>query len=91
MAFRVLLHPAVVKTLSRLPRADRQRIKQTLRRLEDDPITKRAGADVKRLTGTRGREDLFRLRVGTYRAVYSVRGGDILVTDLFARGRAYEV
>jgi len=29
-------------------------------------------------------------RIGVRRAVYAVEGNDILVTDLFERGRGYE-
>lgn len=65
--------------------------KAGLRALEDDPVTRRSGVDIKRLDGTRGREELFRLRAGTHRAVYSVSGDEILVTDLFGRGRGYDV
>lgn len=91
MPFRVLLHPKATKALGALPSADRKRVKAALKRLADDPVAPRSGADIKRLAGTRGREDLFRLRVGAYRAVYAVRGDEVLVTDLFARGRGYEV
>lgn len=89
MTFQVLLHPAVRKTLSSVPDDDRQRIKTALGRLAEDPVTTRSGVDIKRLTGTRGRGDLFRLRIGTYRAVYAVDGNEVLVTDLFRRGRDY--
>ena len=91
MAFRVFLHPKAAKFLAELSSSDQTRSKEALRGLEKDPVTRRAGADIKPLAGTRGREDLFRLRIGKFRAVYSVRGDEILVTDLFPRGRGYEV
>jgi mRNA interferase RelE/StbE len=91
MAFRVFLHPKAAKALANLPARDLERIRTSLRSLRQDPVTRRSGTDIKRLAGTRGREDLFRLRIGTYRAVYSVRGDEVLVTDLFARGRGYEI
>ena len=56
-----------------------------------DPFTPRLGADIERLRGTNGRQDLFRLRVGKFRAVYAVVKREVLVTDLFERGAGYEV
>lgn len=59
-------------------------------RLQDDPVTKCPCADVKRFSGTRGRQDLFRIRIGGFSAVYAVRGDEVLVTDIFPRGRGYD-
>jgi len=47
------------------------------------------GVDIARLKGTRGRADLFRMRVGDYRVIYAVDGEVVYVTDLFHRGRGY--
>ncbi|MGQ0536320.1 MAG: type II toxin-antitoxin system RelE family toxin [Methanobacteriota archaeon] len=91
MAFRVKLHPKALKALRDLPAADANRVKVALRRLADDPRTARPGADIKRLKGTHGRQDLYRIRIGGYRAVYAVEPAEVLVTDLFARGAGYDV
>jgi mRNA interferase RelE/StbE len=90
MSYEVKLHREVVKTLSELGSAVRLRIIQGLRALKDDPIHARSGADIVRLRGTRGREDLFRLRVGNYRAIYAVEGKVLYVTELFHRGKGYD-
>jgi len=42
------------------------------------------------LKGTKGREDLYRLRIGDYRAVYAVEGDAVLVTEIFLRGKGYK-
>jgi mRNA interferase RelE/StbE len=89
MSYEVKLHREVVKTLSELGSAVRPRIIQGLRALKDDPIHPRPGADIVRLKGTRGREDLFRLRVGNYRAIYAVEGQVVYVTEFFHRGKGY--
>jgi len=89
MPYHVKVHRTVAKTLSRMSRKERSRVVRGLRVLETDPYKPRAGADIVRLEGTRGREDLFRLRIGDYRAVYSVEGSTVYVTDLFHRGRGY--
>jgi mRNA interferase RelE/StbE len=90
MAYEVKLHREVVKTLSDLRSGLRLRIIQGLRALKDDPIHARPGADIVRLRGTRGRQDLFRLRVGDYRAIYAVEGKVVYVTELFHRGKGYD-
>jgi mRNA interferase RelE/StbE len=89
MPYEVKLHREVVKALSELRNGIRVRIIQGLRALKDDPIHARLGADVVRLRGTRGREDLFRLRIGDYRAMYAVEDKVVYVTELFHRGRGY--
>jgi len=91
MAFIVLLHPKVLKALDSMLPDDRTRVKRSLRVLASDPFTPRPGADIKRLRGTNGRQDLFRLRIGKFRAVYAVVKKEVLVTDLFERGAGYEV
>ncbi|MFH0848900.1 MAG: type II toxin-antitoxin system RelE/ParE family toxin [archaeon] len=89
MRYQVQLHRVVARTLSRMNPQERSRIVRALHVLETDPYEPRTGADIVRLKGTKGREDLFRLRVGNYRAVYAIQGRTVYVTDLFRRGRGY--
>ena len=89
MPYAVKLHRQVVKTLSKLNHDIRSKIMRGLHILETDPFEARAGADIARLRGTRGRQDLFRLRIGDYRAIYAVEGKVVYETDLFHRGRGY--
>lgn len=89
MAYEVKLHREVAKTLSRMSRELRSRIIGGLRTLETNPYEARPGADIVRLRGTKGREDLFRLRIGDYRAIYAVEGKVVYVTDLLHRGKEY--
>ena len=91
MTFQVALHRDARKFLERIQRPHRDRIVAALRTLETDPFTPRPGADVKRLHGTRGREDLYRLRIGKFRAVYQVEGSQILVTGIWERGHGYDL
>jgi len=90
MAFDIRLHPGAVKFLKGLDEDSRNRIKSTLRSLEDDPFKNRSKADIKKMKGTKGREDLYRLRIGDYRAVYAVEGDTVWVTEIFLRGKAYK-
>lgn len=89
MPYQVKLHRDVVRELASLQPNLRSGIVERLRTLEQDPYTARAGVDILRLRGTKGREDLFRLKVGDYRAIYAVQGETIYVTDFFHRGRGY--
>lgn len=90
MQYDVKLHRAVAKALSRMEPKLRERIKHGLRALEANPYEPRPSVDILRLRGTRGRHDLFRLRIGDYRAIYAIEGKVVYVTDLFHRGRGYE-
>ena len=90
MPYEVKLHREVVKTLSKMKTDIRSRIIRGLHVLQDDPFHARTIVDILRLTGTRGREDLFRLRIGDYRAIYAVQDEVVYVTDLFHRGKGYD-
>jgi mRNA interferase RelE/StbE len=85
----VKLHRDVAKSLDRLEPKLRERIKSALRSLGENPYEPRSGVDIARLAGTKGRQDLYRLRVGDYRAIYAIQGKVVYVTDLFHRGRGY--
>jgi len=90
LLYQVKVHRTVAKSLERLEPKLRERIKSALRRLAEDPYQPRAGVDIVRLTGTKGRQDLYRLRVGDYRAIYAIENKVIYVTDLFHRAKGYE-
>ena len=90
MPHEVKLHREVAKTLERMSPQLRSRIIRGLRALEANPYESRAGADIARLIGTKGREDLFRLRIGDYRVIYAVVAGIVYITDIFHRGKGYK-
>jgi len=90
MRYEVRLHREVAKTLEGMSPQLRSRIIRGLRALEANPYESRAGADIARLMGTKGREDLFRLRIGDYRAIYAVVAGIVYITDIFHRGKGYK-
>ena len=89
MPYEVKLHRDVVKALSGMNPGLRSRIIRALRSLKTDPFQSRSGTDIAKLSGTKGRQDLFRLRIGDYRAVYAVENNVVYVTDLFHRGKGY--
>jgi mRNA interferase RelE/StbE len=90
LLYEVRLHRVVVRSLERLEPKNRERIKSALRSLRENPYESRPGVDILRLAGTKGRHDLYRLRVGDYRAIYAVEGKVVYVTDLFHRGKGYD-
>jgi mRNA interferase RelE/StbE len=89
MKYKVMLHQRAVKFLEGLDERTRDRIKRSLRQLQVEPIRSRSGADIKRLVGTKGRQDLFRLRVGDFRVIYAIEGGAVWVAEIFSRGKGY--
>lgn len=91
MKYEVKLHPSVAKYLGELDERTSNRIKAVLYRLQMNPFRSRPGADIRRLEGTRRRQDLFRLRVGDYRVVYAVEKNIVWVTDIFMRGKGYRL
>ena len=72
MKYTVRLNARVGKVLDRLPPDMRRRIVRRLEALEDNPrpdgVEKLAGVD-----------DLYRVRVGTYRIVYAIRDRELVV------------
>ena len=76
----VELRPAAAKSLRRLSRPDRERI---LAAIEGLPA-----GDVKSLTGRPGE---YRLRVGTWRVLFELAEGDVIVVyRISPRGSAYQ-
>ena len=90
MPYEIRLHREAVKSLERMSPQLRSRVIRGLRVLEVNPYESRASADIVRLRGTKGREDLFRLRVGDYRVIYAVVAKVVYVTDIFHRGKGYQ-
>jgi mRNA interferase RelE/StbE len=91
MQYKVMLHQRALKFLECLNEKTRDRIKRSISQLQEDPIRSRPGADIRRLVGTKGRQDLFRLRVGDFRVIYAVEEDAIWVTEIFSRGKGYRI
>ena len=72
MPCAVLLAASAVKALKRIAKPDRDRIRTALAALADNP---RPPGTVK----LRGEEDLYRVRVGQYRIIYTVDDGAVTV------------
>lgn len=86
MIYSVSLHPDVVKYLVSISHIERKRCYESLKKLKDDPFTKRPGCDIKRMIG---KVEHFRLRVGDHRFLYIIENGTVLVEEAFRRGKGY--
>lgn len=72
MKYTVRLNARVGKVLNRLPPDVRRRIVRRLEALEDNPRPR----SVEKLAGV---DDLYRVRVGTYRIVYTIRDRELVI------------
>ncbi len=86
--YRVLLSKRAQRQLRRLPRSLSERVKEKLSALEEDPVRPRSGADI-RLVWGHDDPPLYRLRVGDYRVLYFVLEGEVRITEILHRSKAY--
>lgn len=79
--YRFIIKKPAKKFIDGLPMNERRRIVEAIERLPDS-------GDIKRL---QGHDNLFRLRVGPYRVLYTVDNGEfvIYVIDAGSRGQIY--
>jgi mRNA interferase RelE/StbE len=89
MSSKIRLHPDAVKFLIDLNPETKERLKSGINSLETDPFKSRSHADIKKLKGTKKREDLYRLRVGDYRVIYTVENNTIFVLEIIPREKGY--
>jgi len=87
--YDILLNPEAEKELNDLGEVS-TRVREGLKRLSQDPKRSGSGRDVKKLSGTSDPE-LYRLRIGDYRAIYWVdeEKKEVLVEKISHRKKAY--
>ncbi len=88
MRKKVLLSKVATKEFNKLQKARKKQVKSSLEKLSEPEL--RFRLDVKRLKGVGGREDLFRLRVGDYRIIFSEDEDSLMVTQIIHRGKGYD-
>jgi len=69
--------------------APKKALRQALDRLREDPSGKKHDLDVRWLEGDRS-QGLRRLRVGTFRVIFAVKGDVIRVTRIMHRSTGYD-
>lgn len=81
LMYRFIIKKPAKRFIDGLPVNERRRIVDAIEQLP-------GSGDIKRL---RGHDDLFRLRVGPYRVLYTVNNGEfvIYVVDAGSRGQIY--
>jgi mRNA interferase RelE/StbE len=84
----IFLHESAEKFLSELDKKIQKNIKDHLKKLSEDPHSKRL--DIKKLKGLHNRPDVFRLRVGEYRMIYLISDNKIWITEIIRREGAYD-
>lgn len=72
MAYSVLLAPAAERQLKALAEATQKRIITCLKRLQHNPRPE----GIKKLTGA---NDLYRIREGNYRVIYTIQDKELIV------------
>ncbi|MDE3075533.1 MAG: type II toxin-antitoxin system RelE/ParE family toxin [Chloroflexota bacterium] len=84
MSWRLLIAPRAQKELTGLPARDREAMSDALSRVSTDP----SSVDLRKL---QGQDDLWRVRVGRWRAILRLDGaeGTMRVLRVVARSRAY--
>ena len=86
--YRIILSKTAVSQLSLLDTKQKERVKEALVHLEDDPFKRRSGSDIKKLV-TPDEPPLFRLRIGDFRAIFFVIESEIRVTEIIHRSKGY--
>lgn len=82
----IRVHPRVKKYLDKSD--EKERLKEHLKELMNDPYTSRSGVDIKKLRGKK--HDIYRLRVGDHRFEYFVEEGIVWIERAFKRGKEYQ-
>jgi mRNA interferase RelE/StbE len=82
---RILISRSAERELARLPRDIPVRFAKALDEVVRDPKP-RAGLDIRPLRGMKG---AWRLRVGSYRAIYERKEGELLFTRFGHQSKVY--
>ncbi|PTD93706.1 type II toxin-antitoxin system RelE/ParE family toxin [archaeon SCG-AAA382B04] len=81
----VRIHPRVVDYIEEV--GEKERIKEKLENLKENPYKSRSGADIKKLKSKEN--EMYRLRIRPHRFEYLVEEGVVWVENAFRRGRGY--
>jgi len=88
MKYTILVSKTFQKQFTSLGGSMQERIKSTLKTMENDPFQPHPGANIKELSHTHPTK--YRLRIGTYRIIYIVENKTVKVVEVFKRGKSYK-
>jgi mRNA interferase RelE/StbE len=78
-SYKIVFKPSVSKDLKKIPKNDVQRILSAIRTLANDPRPPQS----KKLSG----QEVYRLRQGNYRIIYSIEDGQLIISIVRVRHR----
>ena len=67
----------------------KDRIKTSIKNLENGPFLARSGADIKKSV-SKSNPPLYRLRIGNYRVIFFVIEQEVKVTEIIPRKKGYK-
>jgi mRNA-degrading endonuclease RelE of RelBE toxin-antitoxin system len=86
--YRVYLSETARRQYEELPKDVRETVRSDLFELETDPFRNRPKADIKKIKSSK--KTYYRLRSGSYRAIYVIEGTDVKVAKILPRDKAYD-
>lgn len=87
--YKIFISKTAIKQLNSLDKKLQESLKSSIKELEKSPFEPRPGADIKKLHKLT-KNDFYRLRVGSYRIIYSVEHKNINIVKIFRREKGYE-
>ena len=87
MSYSVLVSKTFQRKFQQLQKNFQNKIRKSLKELQNDPYTSRSNCDIKSLTDTRPKK--YRLRVRNYRFIYIIENKEVKVIDLIKREVGY--
>lgn len=88
MKIGIEIHKSAAKSLQELDSGTRDRIVSELKSFANEPTTSKS--DIKKLKGIKGKQDLYRLRIGNYRVIYAIQDDVMWVIEIMNREKGYK-
>ncbi|MFH0927204.1 MAG: type II toxin-antitoxin system RelE/ParE family toxin [Candidatus Micrarchaeota archaeon] len=86
--FLVYISQSAREQFSSFEPSMQKRLKKSMQNLSINPFSSHSGCDIKKLNGNLI-PPLYRLRVGDARALYSVQGTEVKITEIIKRKEGY--
>ena len=85
----MFLSKTAVSQLNTFNKKLKDRIKISIKNLENGPFIARSGADIKKLV-SKSNPPLYRLRIGEYRVIFFVIKQEVKVTEIIPRKKGFK-
>ncbi len=87
--FDIAIANSALTELKNINKRTASRILSSIKELEEDPFRTRPKADIKKLKGV-SNPDMYRLRVGDFRIVYTIEKNSVKITHILQRSSVYK-